>query len=106
IKKALEFDGPKYIQVCSPCPRGWRSDASDTVKIGRMAVETAMYPLFEMENGEIKDAKKIKDRKPVEEYLQVQGRFEHLFEKEEGEEVIEELQRFADENAERFNLDK
>lgn len=106
IKKALEFDGPKYIQVCSPCPRGWRSDASDTVKIGRMAVETAMYPLFEMENGEIKDAKKIKDRKPVEEYLQVQGRFEHLFEKEEGEEVIEELQRVADENAERFNLDK
>ncbi len=106
IEKALEFEGPKYLQVFSPCPRGWRSDARNVVKIGRLATETAVYPVYEMENGEITDVMKIKDRKPVEEYLKLQGRFQHLFEKEGGEEVIEEIQRVADQNAERLGLDK
>lgn len=106
IKKALEIEGPKYIQVFTPCPRGWRNDARNIIKIGRLAVETAIYPIYEMEDGKITNVKKIKERKPVEEYLKLQGRFQHLFEKEGGEEVIQELQRFADENAERLGLDE
>ncbi len=59
-----------------------------------------------MEDGEISDVMKIKDRKPVEEYLKLQGRFEHLFEKEGGEEVIQEIQNVADKNAERLDMVK
>ncbi|MFP4116497.1 MAG: pyruvate synthase subunit PorB [Candidatus Aenigmatarchaeota archaeon] len=106
VKKALEIEGPKYIQVFSPCPRGWRHDAKNSVKIARLAVETGMYPIYEMENGQITNVKKIKDRKPVEEYLKTQGRFKHLFEQEGGEEVIEELQQIADANAEELGIDK
>lgn len=105
IKKALDMEGPKYIQVFAPCPRGWRSESEDVIEIGRKAVETAVYPMYEMEDGEITGVKKIRDRKPVEEYLKLQGRFKHLFEQEGGEEVIQEIQRVADENAERLGLE-
>lgn len=106
IKKALEIEGPKYIQVFSPCPRGWRHESKDTIKVARLAVETGMYPIYEMENGEVTNVKKLDDRKPVEEYLKVQGRFKHLFKQEGGEEVIEELQEVADSNAEELGIDK
>lgn len=106
IKKALDIHGPKYIQVFTPCPRGWRSDARNGIKIGRLAVETAVYPVYEMENGEITNVKKVKDRKPVEEYLKLQGRFQHLFEMEGGEKIIEEIQEVADKNAEKLGLDE
>lgn len=106
IKKALKTDGPKYIQVTSPCPRGWRSDASKTIEIARLAVETAVYPLFEMENGEITNVKKIKDRKPVEKYLELQGRFKHLFKMDGGEKIIQRIQEIADSNADRYGIDK
>lgn len=106
VRKALQIPGPKYMQVHAPCPLGWEHDSSETVEVGRLAVETAMYPIFEIENGEITSVKKIKDRKPVEEYLKTQGRFEHLFEKEGGEEIIQQLQNWADENAQKMGLDK
>lgn len=106
IEKALEIDGPKYMQVSTPCPRGWRFEAEDVIEIARKAHSTALYPIYEMQNGEITNAKKISDRDDVEEYLKLQGRFEHLFEKEGGEEIIEQLQKIADENAERLDLDK
>lgn len=106
IKKALKVDGSKYIQVYSPCPRGWRSEASETVEIARLAVETGLRPLFEMEDGEITNVKKVRDRKPVEEFLKLQKRFKHLFEKEGGEKIVQEIQKSADENAEQLGLDK
>lgn len=106
INKALEIDGPKYIQVFTPCPRGWRNDARNVIKIARLAVQTAVYPIYEMEDGEITNVKKIKDRKPVEDYLELQGRFQHLFEKEGGEEIIEQIQEVADRNAEKLGLDE
>lgn len=106
IEKALEIEGPKYIQVFAPCPRGWRNEARDVVKIGRLGVETALHPIYEMENGEVTEVQKIKERKPVEEYLKLQGRFKHLFKMEGGEEIIQEIQRVADRNAEIFGLDE
>ncbi|KXB06338.1 pyruvate ferredoxin oxidoreductase [candidate division MSBL1 archaeon SCGC-AAA382A20] len=104
IRKALEIEGPKYIQVFTPCPRGWGHEARDMIKIARLAHETAIYPIYEMENGEIMDVKKIQDRKPVEKYLKLQGRFQHLFKQEGGEEIIQKLQRVADANAEKLQL--
>lgn len=106
IKKAQEIDGPKYLQVFAPCPRGWRNESRDVIKIARLAVQTGLHPIYEMENGEITNVKEIKNRKPVEEYLKLQGRFKHLFKKESGEEVIQQIQEIADENAENLDLEK
>ncbi len=104
VKKALEIEGPKYIQIFAPCPRGWRHESKNTIKIARLAVETGLYPVFEMENGRITNTMKVKDRKPVEEYLKVQGRFKHLFKKEGGDEIIDYLQEVADVNAEKIGF--
>ncbi|MFB6266270.1 MAG: thiamine pyrophosphate-dependent enzyme [Halodesulfurarchaeum sp.] len=106
VERALEFDGPKYIQILSPCPIGWESDTDQTVELGRLAVATGIHPLFEMVEGEIENVHTIDDRKPVEEYLEKQGRFDHLFESEEGRELIDEIQEFVDDRAERLGLDE
>ncbi len=105
VKKALSIKGPKYLQIHVPCPPGWKSNPAMTVKVAKLAVETGLYPIFEMENGVITKVKKIpKTRKPVTEYLKVQGRFKHLFKKPGGEEEIKKVQQIADENIEKYGL--
>jgi len=102
VKKALSFSGPKYIQVLSPCPLGWRSDPAMTVEIAKLAVQSGIYPLYEIVNGELRVTIKVEKRKPVEEYLKLQGRFRHLFEKPEGKTIIQEIQAIAEENAKKY----
>ncbi len=102
VKKALTFEGPKYIQILSPCPLGWRSDPAMSVEIAKLAVQCGIYPLYEMVNGELRVTIKVEKRKPVEEYLKLQGRFRHLFEKPEGKAIIQEIQAIADENAQKY----
>ena len=78
IRKGAEVKGPAYVHILSVCPTGWRSPSNLTIEIGRLAVETGVFPLYEVENGHYKlnvDRPKLK---PVEEYLRVQGRFRHL----------------------------
>ena len=104
-KRAIEFEGAKYLQVHSPCVTGWGIQGDQSFKIARLAFETGLYPLVEYENGELIRVRKIKERKPVEEYLKVQKRFRHLFTHPRGEEVIKELQKIADENVRRYNLE-
>ena len=53
VKRAAKIKGPKYIQVHVPCPLGWGFPSNKTVEMGRLAVETGLYPLYEMENGQI-----------------------------------------------------
>jgi pyruvate ferredoxin oxidoreductase beta subunit len=105
VRKALSIEGPKYIQVHATCTPGWGIDSAMAVEVLRLAVETAMYPLFEYENGKIASVHKIKDRKPVREYLEKQKRFAHLFKMPGGDREIEKIQRMADLNAEHFGLD-
>lgn len=105
LETALEHDGPKYVQVLAPCPVGWDSDSAETVELARLAVETGIHPLFEMEHGELTDVMTIHERKPVERYLEKQGRYDHLFEREGGEEVVAEIQAFVDARAEELGLD-
>ncbi len=105
VRKALSIEGPKYIQVHAACTPGWGIDSAMSLEVLRLAVETAMYPLFEYENGQITSVHKIKDRKPVREYLEKQKRFAHLFKMPGGEKEIEKIQRIADLNAEHFGLD-
>jgi len=104
VNKAVNIKGPKFIQVHAPCVPGWNYPESETIEIARLAVETGLWPLFEMENGVITSVRKIKKKKPVEEYLKKQRRFAHLFKDERGRKVIEEIQKLADENIKRYGL--
>ena len=104
VKKALSICGPKYIQVMVPCPLGWYHKPEETYKVGRLAVETGLYPLFEIENGDVTRVQKIKEKIPVEEYLKIQRRFRQLFASEEGKEDIKKIQEYADRNIEHYGL--
>jgi pyruvate ferredoxin oxidoreductase beta subunit len=93
--KAFSIEGPKFINILSPCVPGWGYHMSQTVKISKMAVETNLWPLYEVENGVYKITYKPKERKPIEEYLKLQVRFSHLL-KPENKEIVENIQKFID----------
>lgn len=84
FQKARNIKGAKYIHILSACPPGWGYAPKDSIKIGKLANETGFWPLYEIINGELKlsqPSKKYMDpskRKPVEEYLLTQKRFQHL----------------------------
>ncbi|MFH1855719.1 MAG: thiamine pyrophosphate-dependent enzyme [Candidatus Omnitrophota bacterium] len=104
VKKALSIKGSKYLQIFVPCPLGWRHESVLTPEIAKLSVETALYPLLEYENGNLVSVKKIKQPKPVEEYLKMQKRFAHLFKTETGKNQIKEIQAIADANIKKFGL--
>jgi pyruvate ferredoxin oxidoreductase beta subunit len=79
VRKALSMDGPTFLHVMAPCMRGWRFDSSRTVRMARLAVETRVFPLYEVERGVYRITFPVTSPKPVEEYLKAQGRFSHLF---------------------------
>ncbi len=105
VKKAAEIKGPTYVHVHAPCCTGWKFESSKTIEVGKLAVETAMWPLYEIENGVVTNVRKLKNRKPVEEYLKVQGRFKHLFTMEGRNEEIKKIQAIADWNVKHFGLE-
>lgn len=78
VKKAMEIEGAKYLHVLSVCPTGWRIPSDQTIEIGRLAVQTGVFPLYEIENGNYRLNVQPRELKPVQEYLQPQGRFRHL----------------------------
>ncbi|MBN2488392.1 MAG: pyruvate synthase subunit beta [Methanosarcinaceae archaeon] len=106
IRAAIDTKGPTYVHVHSPCTTGWGFDTSKTVEVARLAVETAMWPMYEIENGRVIKVHKIKEQKPVEDYLKMQRRFKHLFTMEGGDEEIKKIQHIADTNVEEFGLIK
>jgi pyruvate/2-oxoacid:ferredoxin oxidoreductase beta subunit len=81
IQKAKSIKGLRFIHAMSPCPPGWRTNPALTVEVAKLAVDTHMFPLYEMENGKVRVTRKGKDL-PVSEYLKLQGRFGHLTEPE------------------------
>jgi len=85
FKKAKDIHGTRFIHIYAPCPTGWKSRPDDTVKLARLAVQTGYFPLYEIEEGEKWTLNlKIKERKPITDYLKLQGRFRHLKEEEIG----------------------
>ena len=95
-EKAFAVDGPTFINVLAPCPLGWICDAHVTVDISMLAVDCCVWPLYEVIEGEYKLSYKPKEKKPVEEWLKVQGRFRHLFKDPAGEEIRQNLQAYVD----------
>jgi len=101
-RKSLEVEGPAFMHVFAPCPRGWRYNTSKTIEIARLAVETCIFPLWEAVNEEYRlspqskiMALKPERKKPVTEYLKMQRRFGHLF-KPKFEYVIDDIQKVVD----------
>jgi pyruvate ferredoxin oxidoreductase beta subunit len=93
---AFETEGPAVLVVLSTCPRGWRSDPSQSVEMARMMVQSCYWPLYEVIDGDYALNFDPKDKKiPVTDWMKLQGRFSHLF-TEENEHIVNELQAYVD----------
>ena len=100
VKKALSIKGPKYLQIHVPCPLGWRHEPGMSLEVAKLAVETGLYPIFEIEGG-VQKSRAIGKIKPVEEYLKPQGRFRHVL---KDPEALKQVQAVADANIKKYNL--
>ena len=96
VSKAMDMRGARYIEIHTPCPLGWGAAPSDTIKLARLAIETGLFPVFEAERGRITQARKIRRKIPVVEYLKLQGRFAHLLDGANKDPRVAELQALAD----------
>ena len=96
IEKAKALKGPRFILALAPCPTGWDYDPKDTVEIGKLAVKTGVWPLKEYVDGKVVHTKIPREREPVENYLKLQGRFQHLFEPVRNDRLINEIQARVD----------
>jgi pyruvate ferredoxin oxidoreductase beta subunit len=96
VQKAVTVEGPAFLNILAPCHRGWRYPMEKTISITELATETCFWPLYEVENGKYTINYKPKEKKPIEEWLKQQRRFEHLF-KDENKEIIAKLQAYIDE---------
>src|SRR6266480_411240 len=105
IRKALSIGGPTFIHSLDPCPKGWDYDPMLSHELGELAIETGLFPLYEVEDGVVKYYGKTKaivegrTRKPVREYLLKQGRFAHFV-----EEDLEYFQKKVDEMWEQWEI--
>ncbi len=95
VQKAVAVEGPALLHVISPCPLGWRFKTDDTIKMGRLAVQTRYFPLYEVEKGRYKLTVNPLAH-PVEDFLKMQGRFNHLFQPQYASE-LQELKAQIDE---------
>jgi pyruvate ferredoxin oxidoreductase beta subunit len=87
VKKAVDIKGPAYLHILSVCPTGWRSATDTVIRQGRLAVQTGMFPLYEVENGQYRMSVDLPKLKPIRDYLKIQGRFRHL-----SDDIIEQIQ--------------
>ena len=93
--KAIYTEGPCFLNVLAPCPRGWRYDASDLAEICKLAVDTCVWPMYEIVEGEYHLTYEPRKKLPVERFLEKQGRFKHMF--QPGNEwMIEDAQKYVD----------
>lgn len=94
-EKAFNTKGPSYLNVLSPCVLGWEYEPEQGIEIAKLAVETCIWPLFEVENGSYKLNYQPQDKKPLEDYLVLQGRFKHLL-KPENKKALAGLKTIVD----------
>jgi len=103
VRKGLEVEGPAFLHVFAPCPRGWRSEPAKTMEYSKLSVESCVFPIWEAVNGKRRlstpsrlIALAPQKKKPVKAYLEGQGRFRHLFTPQNSN-VLDEMQRATDE---------
>jgi pyruvate ferredoxin oxidoreductase beta subunit len=96
VKKAISIEGPAYIHVHAPCTPGWGIPSDKSIEVGRLAVDSGMWILYEVEDGDARVTYKPAVKKPVREYLKMQKRFRHL-----SDELIEKIQKDIDDRWEK-----
>ncbi|MGI6189376.1 MAG: pyruvate ferredoxin oxidoreductase [Clostridiales bacterium] len=94
-EKAIYTPGPAFLNVMAPCPRGWRYNTPQLMEVVRLAIDSCVWPLYEVIEGKFVLNYKPRKKIPVVDYLKPQGRFRHLFTKE-NEGLLEELQQEVD----------
>ena len=94
-EKAIYTEGACFLNIMTPCPRGWRYETSEIMKICKLAVDTCYWPMFEVENGKWSLTYEPKKKLPVEDFLREQGRFKHLF-APGNEALLEQFQKEVD----------
>lgn len=104
VKKAMSIHGARYLHVLVPCPLGWGSRSEETIKLARLATESGLFPVFEAEDGEVTNVKKIRRLVLAEEYLRPQKRFAHLFGPNGRADLLAAIQGIADRNIAKFKL--
>jgi formate dehydrogenase major subunit len=95
--KAFATEGPTFLNILSPCPRGWRTDGADSIALAREAVNTCYWPLYEVEDGQYRLTYMPKEKLPLAPWLRKQGRFAHLF-KPGNEHLLQRVQEWVDFN--------
>ena len=96
IEKLQSMQGPRMLISLAPCPTGWDYDPQLSVEVGRLAVQSGVWPLKEVIDGKLVHTKIPRQRKPVEDYLKLQGRFKHLFHPQPDKPAIAEIQARVD----------
>jgi len=104
VIKAMSIRGARYLHVLVPCPLGWGSATSETIKLARLAQRSGLFPVYEAEYGEVTSTLPIRGAVPVEEYLRPQRRYAHLFAGAGRPDTVSRLQAIADRNIARYGL--
>jgi len=105
VQKGLNIGGPAYIHIFCPCNLGWGFEPDLTVEVARMATETALFPIFEYENLQLTNVRKISRKIAVEKYLQYQKRYKHLLiDPNKSKLQLEYIQEVADQNCDKYGM--
>jgi pyruvate ferredoxin oxidoreductase beta subunit/2-oxoisovalerate ferredoxin oxidoreductase beta subunit len=91
VEKAKALRGMRLLVVLVPCLDGWGVPEDQGIAVARLAVESGVFPLYEVEDGcryTLNDPQKTR---PVRDYLSAQRRYQNLPEHE-----IESLQQEID----------
>jgi len=84
LEKAKSITGFRMIHYFCPCPTGWKADSRDMVKLARLAVQTGVFPLYEVYDGKKWSITLQPETVELEEYFAIQGRFKHLNQQQVG----------------------
>ncbi len=105
VRRALAIDGPTFLQIHCPCPLGWGHEGDDSIAVARLAVQTGLFPLIELERGGLAGVMPLRQVRPVTDYLKPQQRFRHLFVEDlRAKKELEHIQAIADHNIEIYGL--
>ena len=104
VRRAMEFTGPRYIEIDTPCPSGWGFPADQTLEMARQSFQSGLTPLFEMEEGRLTRVRRVAKPRPVREVLRTQARFKHLSAAGSADEELARLERLAETNFPRYGL--
>jgi pyruvate ferredoxin oxidoreductase beta subunit len=108
VRKGIEVEGPAFLHIFAPCPRGWRSEPAKTMEYSKLSVETCVFPIWEAVDGkrQLSTPSKLislapQRKKPVTAYLEGQGRFRHLF-TPQNKQIIDQIQQNTDQRWKRL----